>query len=179
MPLAAECLLLFDYDQHHKAMNIIRILSAAVTGTTMMTLFSYLSSELSGKQFREPVILSKLIKRLTVTPEVPEKNNAKGWLLHYAVGLMFSALYDRIWQKTQVRATTASGLILGGVSGLAGAGVWKKTFDLHPNPPQISFKKYYMHLLAAHLVFGAFTALGYRLPSGKVLPSHHRSARFK
>lgn len=147
-------------------MNITRILSAAVTGTTMMTLFSYLSSELTNRQFREPVILSKLIKRLPATDK-SKKNNTDGWLLHYAVGFMFSVLYDRIWQKTRVQPTTTSGLLLGGVSGLAGAGVWKKTFDLHPNPPQLSFKKYYLHLLAAHLVFGAFTALGYRLPAEK------------
>ena len=151
-----------------KAMNIPRILSAAAAGTTMMTLFSYLTSEARQKQFREPVLLNSLIKRLPVKSiSRHNKSTAPGWLLHYAVGLMFSFAYDRVWQKTSADATIANGLLLGSISGVAGVAVWKKTFDMHPNPPKIPFQKYYLHLLAAHLVFGVFATLGYRLPGTK------------
>jgi hypothetical protein len=57
-----------------------------------------------------------------------------------------------------------SGLFLGGMNGIIAVAVWGTVFKIHPRPPHINYSKYYNHLLLAHLVFGAFTVLGYRLP---------------
>lgn len=140
-------------------MNILRTILAGLTGTSVMTLFSYLVSRKENKEFKEPVILSKLL-----TGGLPNRknNDLYGWALHYAVGLIFSSVYDRLWQRTSLSPSTSTGLILGGITGLVGIGVWSIAFKLHPDPPHVPQKKYYGHLLAAHLFFGVFAALAYR-----------------
>jgi hypothetical protein len=149
-------------------LHIPEILSGAIAGTSVMTLYSYLLSESKNKQFREPELLAILLKRLF--PRINKSTTRmEGWMLHYLVGLFFTSIYDRVWRKTK-GPSLSSALLLGAISGVVGISVWKKTFDLHPEPPLIEFKKYYGQLLVAHLVFGAFTALGYQV-AGKKLGS--------
>jgi hypothetical protein len=142
-------------------MNVSRILSAAICGTSAMTLFSYLVSKRKKEQFREPVLLSLLIKRFE-SREAP-KQNIDGWAIHYSVGSMFSAIYDQLWRSGKMKPNITNGAIIGAISGLAGIGGWHATLRFHPDPPPIDIKKYYGHLLAAHIVFGVFAALGYRM----------------
>jgi hypothetical protein len=141
---------------------MIRILTAALLGTSAMTAASYAISRKKNKQFREPDLLAKLLKRLI--PDL-EKRNAQlsGWMIHYGVGLLFSAIYDKVWTKTKMDPTLKNGLLLGGLSGAAGAIVWKTTFALHPDPPANDREKFYGHLIIAHLIFGAGAVAGYRL----------------
>lgn len=148
-------------------MDSAKIATAAVTGTSAMTLFSYIISENKNKQFREPEILAQLIQRL-----FPNHHkiitHAEGWFLHYAVGTMFCIAYDQLWKGK--KPTLSSGVLLGALCGLVGITVWKATLTLHPNPPAIDFKKYASHLLVAHLIFGGVSALGYRLLDKKMKP---------
>jgi hypothetical protein len=147
-------------------LHIPEILSGAIAGTSAMTLYSYVLSEFKNKQFREPELLAILLKRLF--PQINKSTtHVEGWMLHYSVGLLFTSLYDQVWRKTK-GPSLSSALLLGSISGIAGIGVWKKTFDLHPRPPLIEFKKYYGQLLVAHLVFGVFTALGYKVAGKKI-----------
>jgi hypothetical protein len=144
-------------------MSYFRVISAALLGTSAMTAFSYAVSEKSNRQFREPELLARMIKRL-----LPHTGNAvaqtEGWILHYTVGLLFCIAYDRLWRKTKLKPSVVSGLVLGGACGLIGMSVWKKTFELHPNPPATDRKNFFAQLLPAHLVFGAFSAAGYKAP---------------
>jgi hypothetical protein len=151
---------------------MIRILTAALLGTSLMTAASYVTSQKKNKQFREPELLATLIKRLL--PEL-KKEDAKlsGWLAHYGVGLLFCMIYDRIWSKTKITPSLANGLALGGVSGVLGAAVWKTTFALHPNPPENDRENFYGHLLIAHLIFGAGAVMGYRLGNNLLPNSKH------
>ena len=55
-------------------MGLSKIAGAALAGTTAMTLFSYAVSDARNKQFREPEILAKLIKRLL---QMQDKTTAK------------------------------------------------------------------------------------------------------
>jgi hypothetical protein len=130
----------------------------------MMTMFSYLVSEKKNKLFKEPVLLNVLLGKVKSSDLQRNDKNPEGFIIHYLVGLFFAAVYDQVWKKTKLKPTLQSGLLLGGINGLLAVGVWKATFKLHPRPPLIDYKKYYNHLLLAHLVFGAFTVLGYRLP---------------
>jgi hypothetical protein len=140
-----------------------KILAAGIAGTSAMTAFSYIISEKENKQFREPELLAGLLKKgIPGTPTTFAK--MAGWLIHYAVGVGFTAVYNQLWKnKNDNSPSLANGLLVGGISGVAGAAVWKTSFKVHPNPPTTSFKKYYIHLVAAHLVFGATTALMYRM----------------
>lgn len=132
-----------------------------------MTAFSYLVSVSHEKQFREPEILAKLLKRIIPALTSPTAH-ITGWTLHYAVGFGFNIIYDLLWRKTPMKPGLRSGVLLGGASGFIGAAVWKMVFKLHPFPPSVERNNYYKHLLLAHVVFGIFSTLGYKLGSGKM-----------
>ena len=148
-------------DQSKKT-DTVAVVSSAVTGTTVMTLFSYLVAEIQNEKFREPELLATLLRR--VVPELDRKyGKIAGWKIHYAVGLVFAIIYARLWERTKIKPTAKSGLVLGAISGLPAIAVWRLTFLLHPSPPKIHFRRFYGHLFLAHLVFGTFAAIGYKI----------------
>ena len=144
-----------------------KIILAGFAGTSFMTSFSYLVSEVQKENFKEPELLGRLLH--TLAPVLNKKvSGFIGWNLHYLVGFIFAFLYASLWEKTKLKPTLKSGLILGALSGVLGLTIWKLCFRVHPNPPNINFKKYYGHLLATHLIFGVFTVLGYKWMDGRV-----------
>lgn len=144
-------------------MKLKKSISAAVLGTTAMTAYSYGVSAFHEKNFREPDLLSRMLHRKGLN-----KRNAKiaGWTAHYGVGLLFTLAYSAIWKKKNVRVLRSS-VPLGIISGIIGAAVWDATFKIHPAPPLLNYKKFYRQLIFAHIVFGIFSALGYRLAEKK------------
>ena len=134
------------------------VLVAAACGTAAMTLFSYLVSRNKNKDFREPQLLGKMIYR--AVPDI-EKPPAKviGWILHCATGLTFAIIYGYLLKDTKLRSNLPDGVVLGLVNGVVAVGIWKATFSLHPDPPQIHFKDFYKHLVLAHIVFATTTLL--------------------
>ncbi|HSN48714.1 MAG TPA: hypothetical protein VLR29_08135, partial [Flavobacterium sp.] len=142
-------------------MQTDKILVTAIVGTSAMTLFSYLASESKNRNFREPEILGQLINRLP-TRCSKESSQIAGWCTHYAVGLAFVVIYDKLWKKKKLEPSVTSGLLLGAASGLVGIGGWKVMFEVHPNPPVIKQKRFFGHLMLAHIVFGVFSAVTYK-----------------
>lgn len=141
--------------------TVKKVTVAATTGTAAMTAFSYAATQKENKEFREPVVLAKLFKRLF--PNVSDQeSDVAGWLMHYGAGVTFAACYHQLWKNKIMKPTILNGLLLGGLNGLIGVAVWKATIKAHPTPPRISYKSYYRHLLLAHLLFGVGTALGYK-----------------
>ena len=140
-------------------METEKILRSGVSGTSAMTLFSYLVSESEGKNFKEPEVLSELMMRLFPNAD-RNLTLPAGWALHYAMGFTFCAAYRLLWKHTPLKPTLKTGLIFGALSAVVGVSVWKTVFRYHPNPPNIHIKDYYRHLIIAHLVFGAVAALG-------------------
>lgn len=138
----------------------VSVLSAALTGTTVMSAFSYIISQQEHKQFREPELLNKLVSRMPLDVKT-SKDSMVGWAIHYIVGLVFCTLYDRIWQRLTPAERMLVSIPLGALSGVIGAVVWKTTFQKHPFPPVIRYKNYYLHIVLAHVIFGAFAGLGY------------------
>lgn len=143
-------------------MQTSRILFSAFVATSAMTLFSYLISETKNKNFREPEVLGQLINRL---PIVVSKESAQisGWGIHYAIGFFFVALYSELWERTKVKPSLTSGTLLGAGSGVIGVIGWKLMFEGHPNSPAKNLKSFFGHLLLAHVVFGVFGAISYKL----------------
>jgi hypothetical protein len=142
--------------------EVAKIISAGFTGTSVMTLFSYLVSNMKNEEFKEPQLLAELLNR--IMPELNKKtSHIAGWNIHYAVGLMFAILYAKKWQAEKKKATLSSGVVLGGLSGIFAIVVWRSVFKLHPSPPKIKFKRYYGHLLIAHVIFGTFARVGYNM----------------
>ncbi len=142
-------------------MKAEEIIVPAIAGTTFMTLFSKAVGEIANENFSEPDLLHKLYHRLAPAEPKPIAK-AVGWLSHYAVGMMFSAAYNKLWDKNLVKASGKNSIWLGAVSGALAIGVWKTTFSMHPLPPGIDFKKYYAQLFFAHIVFAMFATFAYQ-----------------
>jgi hypothetical protein len=142
-------------------MKAEEIIIPAIAGTTFMTLFSKAIGGMEDKNFSEPDLLHKLYHRL-VPAEPKPMAKAVGWLSHYAVGLLFSAAYNVLWDKKLVKASGKNSIWLGAASGALAIGVWKSAFTLHPAPPHTDFKKYYTQLFFAHIVFAMFATFAYQ-----------------
>lgn len=142
-----------------------KTLISAIVGTSAMTIFSYLVSASENKNFREPEVVGQLVERL---PKSPSKESSKiaGWVIHYTIGLSFVAFYNELWKRKIIKPSVTSGALLGAASGLVGITGWKGIFEVHPNPPAKNLKPYFSHLMLAHVVFGVFSALSYKLTSG-------------
>lgn len=127
-----------------------------------MTLFSYLVSLADGDNFSEPERLGQLASRLI--PKVDkQESQALGWLGHYAVGLLFALVYVELWRKGKLKPDRKTSLWLGGISGIFAVAIWKATFKMHPLSPALSFNKYYLQLIPAHIVFAVFAGIGYQI----------------
>lgn len=139
-----------------------KILLSGITGTSAMTLFSYWVSASKNKNFSEPETLSQMMKRL---PPGITKTQAGigGWCTHYAIGIVFAMVFNEVWKVSKTKPSIPSGALLGALSGLAGIAAWQIAFAVHPNPPAKNLKKYFGHLLIAHIVFGIFSAIPFTL----------------
>jgi hypothetical protein len=133
------------------------ILLSSLTATTLMTLFSQLVSEAENEKFNEPKLLDDLVNNLhpTVNKEV---SKISGWAGHYAIGLVFSALYAAYLEKTHTKPNVQNSIISGIVGGAIGILGWHSMFKSHHNPPGVNLKKFYIQLMLAHIIFGATAA---------------------
>lgn len=144
-------------------MKFRKILSASIVGTSTMTLFSYFLSGKLNKQFIEPELLNKLMSDNRVIRYL-KKNSLPGWFIHYLIGMLFAMSSHFIWKASKINPSLQSGALLGLMYGLIGISGWHLIFKLHPNPPAVNLQEYYLHLLAAHLLYGCGTAFAYKHP---------------
>jgi hypothetical protein len=135
-------------------MNFLQIVCGGAIGTSVMTIFSYVISQVRGKQFREPELLNELLVRARVMKFTSSKNHPLGWIIHYGVGFAFVTLYQLLVHLTGIEPTLTYYLLAGLISGFIGVAAWHVTFSIHPNRPIIDFKEYYLQLIAAHVIFG-------------------------
>jgi len=139
-------------------MSLQKIITAGILGTSAMTLFSYLVSELDDDNFKEPLLLKQLMQRVGTDEETAI---VTAWVLHYAIGISFVAAYELI-RKSKSQPTVKQGAAMGLVCGGIGIAVWKAVLKLHPAPPKNNRKRYYAQLLAAHVIFGITMAMYYQ-----------------
>jgi len=127
-------------------------LIAGIAATSAMSIYSYALSQIQDEHYREPVILGQLMHRST---QLSKRDAAiAGWIAHYGVGLLFAEVYRQFWRNGKISFSIAGGLLLGGVSGLLAAAVWKSVLSLHPNPPKLKYNRFYGQLVPAHVLFG-------------------------
>lgn len=143
-------------------MAVNAILFGTLTGTSLMTLISYYLSRKANRNFREPDLLNQLIFNFKPFGFI-KKPVFPGWILHYAVGLIFVIGFHFFWKVTSITPSLLSGSLLGLICGFIGVAGWHLVFLLHPNPPSIELKEYYIHLIVVHIFFGLGAAAGYEL----------------
>jgi hypothetical protein len=141
-----------------KGAQVAKIIIAGSAGTSAMTIFSYALSEVRDTNFKEPVLLAKMIANLNV-PIKKEDTRLQGWLLHYGVGIFFAFTYRHFLKEIRPLDKVKAGLIIGALTGVFGMSVWRLTFLLHPKPPVTNYRRFYGQLLVAHVIFGVVTCL--------------------
>ncbi len=137
-------------------------LLAGLTGTATMTAGSTLMSKIFSENFSEPDHLETMIARLA--PQLSSKaKTIAGWGAHCAMGFVFAAVFVELWETKKLKANWRNAIYLGTISGVIGLLIWKTTFKLHPLPPWINYKKYYLQRIPAHIIFAVGATLTYRL----------------
>lgn len=138
-------------------MKAQQLLVRGLAGTSFMTLFSYLVSAYKKENFKEPQLLGAFIE-----PAFPQENSEElavpaGWCFHYSMGLAWTAMHRFLINKTNIPANIKSAIVIGAMSGAFGALIWKLLFKYHPAPPHTNTKKFYRHLVLAHIIFSSIT----------------------
>jgi hypothetical protein len=129
-----------------------RNIPPALTGTTMMTAFSYLVSEAHNKNFIEPELIAEMIKRLPVKMNDSTARTA-GWAMHYGVGFAWAPVLYGLLKKMPAANTLMASLAVGAISGVTAVLVWKAAFSVHPAAPDTDYKRFYRQLVIAHWIF--------------------------
>lgn len=141
----------------NRAQQQLRIFAASAIATSAMTVYSYLLSWIKKFEFKEPRLLSLIAGKLD--SDFKEHKRITGWSTHYLTGLLFAELYAPFWEKSR---SVTSGLIFGGLSGVAAILIWKITLSVFREESLVNFPQFAGQLVIAHVVFGLFTALALR-----------------
>ncbi|UAB85616.1 hypothetical protein INR75_06270 [Zunongwangia sp. SCSIO 43204] len=125
----------------------------SIIATSCMTLFSYASSSLKKQKFQEPHLINAILNDSSIIPHPLSKNHVLGWLIHYTIGLIFTMffyfLYKINWLELDALPTFFFGIGIG-IVGIIG---WKIMFIIPKTPQKIFLRRFYFHLILAHLVF--------------------------
>lgn len=138
-------------------------LIASIIATSAMTIFSYYVSRKKHQQFREPQLLAEVLKDIQHKPKVQQQEIYSGFLIHYLVGYSFAFIYKQLWKYSALKPTLKDGAIIGFFNGIFGAAVWKLTFMLKPGKAHAQEINYLLHLILAHIVFGATLSKSYKI----------------
>ena len=142
-------------------MDFIRIILATLLGTTLMTIFSYLISNLFNKLYKEPILLNYLLHYLGINMRDSAKR-ISGWVIHYIIGFVFVIGYDLLWQY-KIQFSWLSGIIFGMISGIIGIISWMLMFKVPDDKPKIDYKGYYIQLFFAHIIFAIGVVIIYKI----------------
>jgi hypothetical protein len=113
-------------------MEFKKVLSSGILGTSAMTIFSYLVSQLMSENFREPEIMSFLFKNLSITfLQYGTFLGYLAWTFHYIIGFSFVFIYVKLWDNNKVKPNLVSGIFLGAITGIVGILLLKST-QIHP-----------------------------------------------
>lgn len=144
-------------------MELIKIITAGLVGTLMMTLFSYVCGYLLSQEFGEPRLLNKLLNRSPWSHTDIEEDSPLGWGLHIAIGIVFAWIMYVYFVWTDTAPTWPIGGVLGFGLGVLGILGWEILLILHPAPPKLALPDFYLQLVVAHIVFALGTVLVFKV----------------
>ncbi|MGJ8550735.1 hypothetical protein [Winogradskyella wichelsiae] len=134
-------------------MNIFSYLLALLISVGAMTTFSALMSVILKCEFRENILLSKLMSGHSLSQKESLKYVILGWLAHFFIGGVFLVIYSCLWHYTALLQDVFGSIIYGIIIGILGVVGWTIIFKITPHPPQINYKIYYVQLIIAHVLF--------------------------
>ena len=139
-------------------MELIQVIIAGITGTILMTAFSFIMARVKSQQFKEPKLLNMLLRRSTFDQRAHADNSLLGWVLHFAIGIILMILFYILHLTFSFNITFLSIISYGIFAGILAILSWHIMFLISSPPPDISLKEFYIQLLIAHILFalGAF-----------------------
>ena len=135
---------------------VFQIIIVSIAATSSMTLFSYAVSAQYRELYKEPLLLTYLLRNFKINLSMVTKNTLS-WLIHYAIGVLFVTIYYYFWARNLFQLNFLHALLLGVASGIAGIVSWMILFKISLYRPKIDYKGYYIQLFIAHIIF-ALTA---------------------
>lgn len=141
-------------------MTYLLLLIAAFAATTQMTIFSYVIAKVFNQPYDEPFLLALLLNRLNVNNSTI--NRYVGWVLHYALGLVFVIGFQLLVNIGWMGITWISALIYGVVIGIIGISGWQFMFKLCQKQPKMDCVGFYIQLFFAHILFSFVMVLCYK-----------------
>jgi hypothetical protein len=85
----------------------------------------------------------------------PHMATRAGWILHFTVGWVFTLVYLQVFKSWNLRPGIPTGIVTGAITGVVAVSIWDTCLRLHPAAPRVNRKKFYFHLLVAHVIFAA------------------------
>ena len=144
-------------------MDFYTFLIAWLCALLGMTAFSALLAQLLKRELREHILLSQLVFTLKPIDENQTPQIWVGWVIHFVMGLVFMGLYEIAWLLTDLDRSFFWSTVFGIGMGIIGVLGWALMFKLHPKPPELHFKTFYIQLLGAHVVFSWIALLVFYL----------------
>ncbi len=134
-------------------MKLKPIVQPALAGTALMTSFSYLASACTGRNFKEPELLARIVAGKPRGPlRAPEL--VLGWLGHAGAGISWQLLFRHLMENRGMRPSLKNGMVLGALTGVASVLIWSSMFRASRNRVLYRPGRFYRHLVLAHIVFG-------------------------
>jgi hypothetical protein len=141
------------------AKRLFKILVGTLAGTSALTSASYKLSELRNKQFREPELINSFLKK-KLGLSIP-KDHPNGWIIHFIIGGLFLAAYDKVWSVDGVNKSVKTDLLFGTVTGLIGVAAWKLISKFEPKIKALKKDEYYVQLFISHIIFSLASSTAY------------------
>ncbi|QDO94401.1 hypothetical protein FNB79_10655 [Formosa sediminum] len=144
-------------------MNTFSYFLALITSVGVMTLFSATMGFILKCEFREYILLSKVMAGHSLKQKESFNYILLGWLVHFAIGGFFLVLYACLWHYTILIQNVLGSMLYGIVIGILGILGWTLLFNIAPHTPKINYKAYYMQLIVAHVFFSLGNLLVFSL----------------
>jgi len=138
-------------------MFILKVVTASIIGTIVMTIFSCFLGKLFSKEFSEPILLDTLFYSAFKSMTPNSNKPFMGWVIHFLFGVVFAFINYYFYSIQLMSLLAFTALVSGTICGLLGIIGWKIMLHLHPDPPNFDVKLFLLQLFFAHLLFSLST----------------------
>lgn len=136
-------------------MKIFSLVSAGITGTACMTLFTQLAFYILKTQYHVVRILASMLiikKPATLDSRPSFASYAVATVIHYAIGVLFVFGYHWLTIRSILETTFSHGVLFGTVIGTVGIVGWTIFFAVHPDPPPVRLPTYLSVIWVGHII---------------------------
>ncbi|MDC6352684.1 hypothetical protein PP178_14070 [Zeaxanthinibacter sp. PT1] len=144
-------------------MEWLQIIIAGFTGTSLMTLFSYICGAIFNEEFSEPKLLNRMMHYSRAFSSDITDDDHRGWIIHFGIGQLMAFWLWIMYCNSGLGHAQILGAFLGVMAGMAGALGWLFLFNTLTTPRDTDIRGFVVQLVVAHSIFGWSAYLLYQL----------------